>query len=183
LKRNRRYLIHSPFFARDSIELQSAWRQFEKLKTDGKVRSIGASNFSINHLTAILDIATVKPAVNQIKMHPYLQQKEMRDFANKHGIQVTAYGPLASLSKVPGGPVDGVVLRLAEKQKVSEGTVLLRWATQNGVTVVTTSRDQSRLEEYVHLEDWQLEESDLNDIDGAGRIRHFLGFFTRELEG
>lgn len=147
------------------------------------MRSIGVSNFSINHLTAILDIATIKPAVNQIEMHPYLQQKEMRDFANKHGIQVTAYGPLAPLSKVPGGPVDDVVLRLAGKYRVSEGTVFLKWATQNGVTVVTTSRNQSRVEEYIHMEEWQLEGSDLNDIDEAGRMRHFRGFFTKELEG
>ena len=87
-----RYLIHSPFWAKTDEELQTAWAAMEKLKESGLTKSIGVSNYSTAHLSAVLKTAKYPPVCNQIEFHPYLQRAELLDFHKKHNIATTAYG-------------------------------------------------------------------------------------------
>lgn len=85
------YLIHSPFWAKSEQDLQSAWADMEGLQKAGLAKTIGVSNYRPQDLEAILKTATIKPAVNQIEFHPYLQRTELLEFHKKHGIATTAY--------------------------------------------------------------------------------------------
>ncbi|MGH6657648.1 MAG: aldo/keto reductase, partial [Actinocrinis sp.] len=87
------YLIHWPVPAEDRYV--DTWRAFERLQGDGRVRAIGVSNFHIPHLRRLLDDTSTVPAVNQIELHPWLQQRELRAFTAEHGIATEAWSPLA----------------------------------------------------------------------------------------
>lgn len=86
------YLIHSPFWAKSEQDLQSTWAEMEALQQSGLAKTIGVSNYRPQDLEAVLKTAKVKPAVNQIEFHPYLQRIELLEFHKKHGIATTAYG-------------------------------------------------------------------------------------------
>jgi len=179
-----RYLIHSPFFASTPEALQAGWKQMEDLQATGKVRSIGVSNFSAKHLATVLVTATIKPATNQIEVHPYLQQTETIAFTKKSGIQVESFAPLTSLTRAKGGPVDAVVTKLAAKYQVSESAVLLKWVLQQDCVVITTSNNESRLKDYLdRATGWELESQDVEEIAREGSKHHFRGFFAEEYEG
>ena len=100
------YLIHGPWFAETDEDLQQRWSELEQIKESGKAKSIGVSNFLQVHLEAILKTAKVKPAINQIEYHPYLQHGDLLDFHKKHNIAVSAYSPLTPVVTAKGGPVD-----------------------------------------------------------------------------
>ena len=86
------YLIHSPFWAKSEQDLQNSWAEMEALQQAGLVKTIGVSNYRPQDLEAVLKTAKVKPAINQIEFHPYLQRTELLDFHKKHGIATSAYG-------------------------------------------------------------------------------------------
>uniref|UniRef100_A0A8H7TKM3 NADP-dependent oxidoreductase domain-containing protein n=1 Tax=Bionectria ochroleuca TaxID=29856 RepID=A0A8H7TKM3_BIOOC len=103
------YLIHEPFSSGGSEEvLQEAWRGMERCREKGLARSIGVSNFLIPHLESILKVATVKPAVNQIECHPYLQRSKLREFMKRQGIIAEAFAPLTPITKASPGPIDAM---------------------------------------------------------------------------
>jgi diketogulonate reductase-like aldo/keto reductase len=149
----------------------------------GLARSIGISNFLIPHVEAILKVATVKPAVNQIELHPYLQRTELREYLDKQGITVQAYGPLTPFTKAGPGPVDAVAERLAKKYGVSTSSVLIRWLIEQGVAVVTTSGQKKRLQDYLEqVPGFKLSEDEVKEISKAGSEKNFRGFFTHRIE-
>ena len=171
------YLIHDPFFAKKPEDLQEKWKVLESLKAQGLAKSIGVSNFRIQDLKSVLEIATVKPVVNQIEFHPYLQSRDLIAFQKEHGIATEAYGPLTTTTKASPGPVDHVLAKLAKKYAVSEGEICLRWCIDQDIVPITTSGKEQRLSDYMRCAAIKLTPSEIKAINEEGEKKHFRGFF------
>lgn len=149
------FLIHSPTHYEG--RLKQVWKEMEGVKNDGLTRSIGVSNFKVDSLNEILEIATVKPAVNQIEYHPYVfkASEPIVKFDQEHGIVTSSYAGLTPIFRAQGGPLDTVLPGIRERlektrgQPVTQGQVLLKWLQQKGILVVTTSSKEDRLKEYL----------------------------------
>ncbi|KKA30786.1 hypothetical protein TD95_004362 [Thielaviopsis punctulata] len=171
------YLIHNPFGATKE-QLQTAWKSMEAVANRGLAKSIGVSNYAIPQLTATLEVATIKPAVNQIEFHPYLPQDELCAFMRKHAIGLEAYGPVTPIFRATPGPIDSSVKILADKHGVSDTAVMLRWVIDQGYVSVSTSSNPQRLKAM--LEDvgkFKLTEEEvaqLKDVSRAKTYRHFM---------
>jgi 2,5-diketo-D-gluconate reductase A len=150
------YLIHWPSPHRDKYV--ETWKAFERLLADGRVRSIGVSNFQQAHLQRLFDETDIVPALNQIELHPNLQQQPLREFHAQHGILTEAWSPLAS-----GGDVltDPAIAKLAEKYGKTPAQVILRWHLQLGNVVIPKSVTPSRIKENFELFDFELTADDL----------------------
>ncbi|KAI0360739.1 Aldo/keto reductase [Trametes cingulata] len=164
------YLIHHPRLA--TPDIPTAWAKMEKLKKDGLVKSIGVSNFGVPELQILLDSAKIKPAANQILLHPYVHARQLPiiEFGKAHGIVSEAYSVLIPLTHQPGGPVDKPVNAIADRLKAKPEQVLLAWAKSKGVVVVTSSTKKERLEGYLAAGDLELTTADVAAIDAAGAI-------------
>lgn len=149
------YLIHWPVPAQDRF--LETWRALERLHADGKARSIGVSNFKIPHLERLLDASEVVPSVNQIELHPYLQQREQREFHAKHGIATESWSPLAK-GQILGDPVVGAI---AAKHGKSPAQVVIRWHLDSGLIVIPKSATPSRLPENLAAMDFALDAEDM----------------------
>ncbi|KAJ3818745.1 NADP-dependent oxidoreductase domain-containing protein [Lentinula raphanica] len=149
------FLIHSPFVALKEGKLKAWWKEMEEIKKEGLAKSIGVSNFTVEHLQIILEDATVIPAVNQIELHPYLWDtaSKIYEFCKEKGIIIESYGGLSPIVRAPGGTLDPVLASTAERlskesgTSVSPGQILSKWLIQKGVVVVTTSSKVSRIKE------------------------------------
>ncbi|HZN92999.1 MAG TPA: aldo/keto reductase, partial [Myxococcales bacterium] len=137
------YLLHWPVPGK---RLES-WRALERLLADGRVRAIGVSNFMAHHLDELLGHAKVPPAVNQIELSPFLQQREVREACERHGIAVEAYSPLTKGLRL-GHPV---VVSVAGRVQRSPAQVLLRWGLQHGLIVLPKSTRAERIRENAAL--------------------------------
>jgi diketogulonate reductase-like aldo/keto reductase len=136
------YLIHWPTPKRDLY--LDTWKAFEKLYADGKVRAIGVSNFHPAHLERILQTGGTVPAVNQIELHPYLRQDELRAFDAKHDIATEAWSPLAKGGDLLSEPA---IVALAEKHGRTPAQVVIRWHLQLGNIVIPKSVTPTRIRE------------------------------------
>ncbi|KFA71058.1 hypothetical protein S40288_05510 [Stachybotrys chartarum IBT 40288] len=174
------YLIHEPFSSGGRKEiLQEAWKGMESCLRQGLARSIGVSNFLIPHIEAILETATIKPAVNQIELHPYLQRTELREFLKTQAIQVEAFAPLTPLTKASPGPIDKICRILADKYSVTSSAILLRWLIDQGVVVLTTSSQKTRLVQYLeHIPSFHLSGDEIAEISEAGQGKTHREFFV-----
>ena len=153
------YLIHWPTPVR-ALFVQT-WKAFEKLRADGRVRSIGVSNFHIAHLRRLLDETDVVPAVNQIELHPYLAQTELRAFHAEHGIVTEAWSPLARGKLLR----DRTILGLAQKYGRTPAQIVLRWHIERDIVVIPKSVTPSRIQENIDVFGFELAEDDLSAID------------------
>ena len=170
-------LIHWPLPARD--EFISTWRTFERLQAEGKVRSIGVSNFKPAHLERLFAETDVVPAVNQIQLSPAITRVAEREFHNKHGIVTESYSPLggsgASLLDAP------LLAQLGEKYDKTPGQLVLRWHIQNGLVVIPKSGDPQRMRENFDVFDFALDPQDLAEMSildegpGAGNDSDVTG--------
>ncbi|WP_303246966.1 aldo/keto reductase [Amycolatopsis sp. Hca4] len=158
------YLIHWPTPARGKF--LDTWKAFEKLYTDGRVRAIGVSNFQPSHLERLLDAAEIAPAVNQVELHPYLQQRELREFDAKQGIATEAWSPLAKGGSLLGDPV---VAELAVKHSRTPAQIVLRWHLQLGNVVIPKSVTRSRIEENFDLFGFTLTEEEMESLTPLDR--------------
>ncbi|CAK7197719.1 hypothetical protein SEUCBS139899_000367 [Sporothrix eucalyptigena] len=174
------YLIHSPFWKDATDEqIQSRWAELEAIQASGRATSIGVSNFLQKHLEPLLKTAKVKPAINQIEFHPYLQHGDLVPFHRKHGIAVSAYAPLTPIVRAKGGPVDAIYAKLAKKYGVTEGDIGLRWVIDQGIVTITTSSNAERLQNYLpHLLSFELTPAEVKEITDAGNTHHFRAFWT-----
>lgn len=174
-------MIHSPFFAKTDSELQNAWTEMEKVQQAGKARAIGVSNYSQSHLEATLQTASIRPTINQLEHHPYLQHgDQIPVFHQQQGIRTASYSPLTPIFRAAGGPVDAKLAELAAKYKVTEGEILLRWSVDRGDVAVTTSSKESRLREFLRILDFQLTAAEVDAISQLGRQRHYRVFFRQQ---
>ncbi|OAV42972.1 glyoxal reductase [Lewinella sp. 4G2] len=148
---------------------QQAWKELEAALKAGKVKAIGLSNFMDEHLQDILEVATVKPAVNQIEYHPYLVQAEAISACDEHNIAITAWSPLMQ-GKFLEEPLFATI---AEKYNKTAAQVVLRWCLQNDIIVIPKSTNKGRIEENGDLFDFELSEEDMVAIDELERGHHF----------
>jgi 2,5-diketo-D-gluconate reductase A len=161
------YLIHWPAPQRDRFV--DSWRALISLQKEGRARSIGVSNFTAAHLTRIIDTTGVVPAVNQIELHPRLQQKALRDFHATHGIRTESWSPLGQGKRLD----DPVLTAIAKKHDKTVAQVVLRWHIENRLIVIPKSAHDSRIRENFSLFDFKLDAADLAQIeklDANGRI-------------
>jgi diketogulonate reductase-like aldo/keto reductase len=148
-----------------------AYRALETLLADGKVRAIGVSNFMVEHLTTLLDRATVVPAVNQIECHPYFQQREVQDLGAERGILTQAWSPIGGITFYRDGShgstlEDPVIAAIASAHAKTAAQVMLRWGLQHGRSVIPKSTRPSRIEENIDVFDFELTGDEMKAIDG-----------------
>jgi 2,5-diketo-D-gluconate reductase A len=160
------YLIHWPLPARDTY--LETWRAFEKIHADGRARAIGVSNFQAPHLRRLIGEATVVPAVNQIELHPELQQGELRALHTELGIATEAWSPLGQGQGLLADPVLGSI---AAKHGVSAAQVVLRWHLQTGNVVIPKSVTPSRIADNFDVFGFELDTDDLAAIAGLDKGR------------
>lgn len=148
-----------------------AYRALETLLAEGKVRAIGVSNFMVDHLTRLLDVATVVPAVNQIEVHPYFQQREVQAFGVTRGILTQAWSPIGGITFYREGSQhsstleEPTIVGLAEKYAKSPAQVMLRWHLQQGRSVIPKSTKPHRIAENINVFDFDLTSDELAAID------------------
>jgi diketogulonate reductase-like aldo/keto reductase len=147
-----------------------AYRALETLLADGRVRAIGVSNFMVEHLTALLDTATVVPAVNQIEVHPYFQQREVQAFGAQHGIVSQAWSPIGGITFYREGEHtstlrDPVIAGIAKAHGKTPAQVMLRWHVQQGRSAIPKSTKPARIAENFDVFDFELTAEQLAAID------------------
>jgi len=148
-----------------------AYRALESLLADGKVRAIGVSNFMVEHLTALLDKATVVPSVNQIEVHPYFSQPEVRTFGERHGILTQAWAPIGGITFYRDSGhrstlEDPTIGAIAEAHRKTPAQVMLRWHLQQGRSAIPKSTNSKRIAENFDVFDFELTGAQLAAIDG-----------------
>jgi len=157
------FLIHWPLPAvGDFVE---TWKALEEMHASGRVKTIGVSNFQQHHLQRLFDETGTVPAVNQIEVHPYLTQDDLRAFNTAHGIVTEAWSPIAQ-GKVLGDPV---ITAIADRVGRSAAQVTLRWHLQRGDVVFPKSVTRSRVEENFALFDFELTADDVAAITALNR--------------
>ena len=150
-------LLHQPF-----SDVYGAYRALEDLMTEGKIRAIGISNFYVDRMVDIANFARVKPAVNQIEMHPHHQQNEALEWHNKYGIQLEGWAPFG---EGRGGMFELPELKaIGDKYGKTPAQVMLRWHIQRGIVVIPKSTHIERIEENFNIFDFELTEEDMNAI-------------------
>jgi diketogulonate reductase-like aldo/keto reductase len=138
----------------------------ERLYLDGRIRAIGVSNFQPDHLRRLLDKSQVVPVVNQVELHPYLQQVDVRKANDELGVLTEAWSPLAK-----GGDLldDPAITALADKHGVTPAQVVLRWHVQLGTVAIPKLVTPSRIAENIDLFGFELDDEDLAAVAGLDR--------------
>ena len=154
------FLIHWPLPMFD--QYVESWRAFERLLSDGRVLSIGVSNFEIAHLERLLAETDVTPAVNQVELHPEFPQEELREFHAAHGIRTESWGPLGQGKGLLENPH---ILDVARRKARTPGQVVLRWHIQLGNVVIPKSVNPDRIRENIDIFDFELDEADMQEIE------------------
>jgi diketogulonate reductase-like aldo/keto reductase len=147
-----------------------AYRALETLLKQGKVRAIGVSNFMVDHLNRLLGTASTVPAVNQIEVHPYFQQRAVQELASERGILTQAWSPIGGITfyrdSSHGSTLDDPVIgRIAEGHGKSPAQVMLRWHLQEGRSVIPKSTKPHRIAENLDVFDFDLSADELTAID------------------
>ncbi|MDT7649386.1 MAG: 2,5-diketo-D-gluconate reductase [Pseudonocardiales bacterium] len=160
------YLIHWPRPAQNRYV--ETWKAFEKIASDGKARAIGVSNFHIPHLKRLAEETATVPAVNQIELHPWLPQTELRAYHQRLGIATEAWSPLAK-----GGELlaDELIVGLSEKYGKTPAQIVLRWHLQLGNIAIPKSVTPSRVRENADIFDFELSDDDVASISELGNGR------------
>jgi len=151
------YLIHFPV----SGKRNDSWRALEKIKESGKTKSIGVSNFMVNHLEELLSNTSIVPAMNQVEFHPFLNDVKLYDYCKSKGIVLEAYSPLAHGKKLE----DPKVTLIAKKYGKSNAQILIRWALQKGLVVIPKSVNPSRIAENGDVFDFQISKEDMTEME------------------
>ena len=191
------YLIHWPVLIRkgvlyhkgvddllplERIPIETTWQMLEKTVERGLCRHLGVSNFSVAKLQSLLACADIRPEVNQIEMHPYLQQPAMLEFCKENRIHLTAYAPLGSADrpsrlKVEGEPIlmeDEVINEIARKHQVSPAQILISWAIGRNTAVIPKSVRSERLIQNFDAAALTLSEEDMQQIAKLDRHRRYV---------
>jgi len=151
------YLIHWP----PKAERRETWRAMETILADGLAKAIGVSNFMVRHLEELAESCEVMPAVNQIELHPFCQQRDAVDWCRANGIVVEAYSPLTKAKKLD----DRTVRAVADEVSRTPAQVLLRWSLQRGFVALPKSVNQRRIDENASVFDFTLSETQMARLD------------------
>jgi 2,5-diketo-D-gluconate reductase A len=154
------FLIHWPLPTLYGGDFVSTWNVLEEFAKEGRARSIGVSNFQPAHLDRLAAESDTIPAVNQIEVHPYFTNEEVREYGREHGIATEAWSPIAQ-GKVLGDPV---VKRIADAVGRSPAQVVLRWHIQRGDIVFPKSVSPDRMKSNFVLFDFELDNSDMDAL-------------------
>jgi 2,5-diketo-D-gluconate reductase A len=154
------FLIHWPLPTRYDGDYVSTWRTLEEFYRDGRARSIGVSNFQPHQLRRLHAESEVPPAVNQIEVHPYLTQLDVRTFCAEHQITVEAWSPIAR-GKVLDDPA---IVTIAGQAAKSPAQVVLRWHIQRGDIIFPKSVTPARIKENFDIFDFELSDQDMEAI-------------------
>ncbi|MFF1356769.1 aldo/keto reductase [Streptomyces sp. NPDC058297] len=160
------YLIHWPLPSKDSYV--DTYKAFEKIYADGRAKAIGVSNFLPEHLERLLGETSIIPAVNQIELHPHLQQRAAREFHAEQGIATEAWSPLGQgkgLLEVPA------IVAIAQKHGRTPAQIVLRWHVQLGNVVIPKSVTPSRIVENIDVFDFELDVEDIAAISALNEDR------------
>eukprot|EP00049_Salpingoeca_infusionum_P015980 m.318083 g.318083 ORF g.318083 m.318083 type:complete len:336 (+) comp15989_c0_seq15:100-1107(+) len=165
----------------DPVPMSETWSAMESLVDQGLAKSIGVSNFSTSLLADLLSYARIKPAVNQVEIHPYLTQENLVRFCKMNDVAITSYSPLGAGSYVSinGATEDETIFKdatmasIAEAHKKSIAQVALRWAVQQGFTTVPKSSQVERIKQNIDVFDFELTEDEMKAIAGLNRNRRF----------
>lgn len=151
------YLIHQPLG-----DYYGSWRALEELYKEGKIKAIGLSNFDSTRLVDLIVNNEIVPAVNQIELHPFLQQKEAQKVMKEYGVKVESWGPLAEAKH--GILEDEMLNELAVKHDKSVAQIILRWHLEQGIIIIPKSVRKERMSENIDVHDFSLDESDMKKI-------------------
>lgn len=151
------YLIHQPFG-----DVHCAWRAMEELYKDGYIKAIGVSNFQPDRLMDLIIHHEIVPAVNQIEIHPFHQQKESINFMRKNGIQPESWGPFAEGRN--NIFQNEVLLSIAQKYRKTVAQVILRWLIQSDIVAIPKTVRKERMVENINIWDFELSNEDMEKI-------------------
>lgn len=200
------YLVHWPvalrkglyfpssgqdFLSLAEVPIAETWAGMEAALESGRCRHIGVSNFNLARLSALIETARRKPEANQIELHPYLQQRELVAFCQKHGVVVTAYSPLGSgdrpaMLKSPDEPVlldDPVVRAIAARHNATPAQVLIAWAIGRGLSVIPKSVRPERLRQNLAAAELSLTGEDMQQLLGLERGYRFIAGSIWAMDG
>ena len=183
--------VHFPTSGADLIgpndlPIATTWSAMEALVDEGLAKHIGVSNFSTTKLESLMAVARIKPEMNQIELHPYLQQPTMLEFCRRHGIHITAYSPLGSMDRPPelkgaDEPLlleDPVIMGIAKRLGATPAQVLISWAIHRGTSVIPKSVHPERMKQNLAAAEVVLTADDMNAITQLDRHhRYVLGDF------
>ncbi|WP_234364406.1 aldo/keto reductase [Lunatibacter salilacus] len=180
------YLVHWPVSLKKGVDfptkkenfisytdspLTSTWTAMEQLVGQGLTRHIGVSNFNTSKLAEILAVAKIRPEVNQVELHPFLQQETLTSFCEKNRIFLTAYGPLGAAYRVANEEVNHPILlenttirRIADKHKSTPAQIVLAWGMLGGIAVIPKSVNHQRIRENLESIHVALDEEDMEQI-------------------
>jgi 2,5-diketo-D-gluconate reductase A len=154
------FLIHWPVPEQDKYA--DAWRALVELKNQGRIRSIGVSNFLPSHIDRIVAETGVKPVINQLELHPQYQQRDIRGYHDQHDIKIECYSPLGS-----GAVLDNeTIAEIAEKHGKSVSQIILRWELDQGLIVIPKSTHEERIAENFDVFGFELDDEDRRRIGG-----------------
>ena len=159
-------LIHQP--AGNYI---AGYRLMEKYYKEGKIKAIGLSNFNKEQIQEILDICEVEPAILQTEVHPYNQEKELKEFLDKYGIAIQAWYPLGHGDKTL--LEEPVFNKLAKKYKKSTAQIILRWHIQNGTIVIPGSKNPDHIRDNFYLFDFSLTDEEMSEINSLNQDKRY----------
>ena len=149
------YLIHWPVRVR-----ARTWRKLEQFLKQDKARAIGVSNFTIKHLENLLAETEVIPAVNQVEFHPYLYQKELKEYCESKAIAVEAYSPLTHGEKID----DNDITEIAQKYHRSNAQIMIRWSLQLGNIVLPKASQRAHIKENFDVFDFEISGEDIETL-------------------
>jgi 2,5-diketo-D-gluconate reductase A len=159
------FLIHWPLPTLYDGDFVSTWKALQEFAKDGRARSVGVSNFQVAHLQRLAQEAETVPAANQIEVHPYFSNDEVRGYGRQHGIATEAWSPIAQ-GKVLD---DDAITRSAEAQHKTPAQVVLRWHIQRGDVVFPKSVHRERIKSNFEIFDFELSDADMDAISGLDR--------------
>ncbi|MBV9798743.1 MAG: aldo/keto reductase [Solirubrobacterales bacterium] len=153
------YLIHWPAPAQGKYV--ETWQALTELNAEGRARSIGVSNFQPEHLDRIIDATGVVPTVNQIELHPRLQQRQLRRYHDEHNIRTEAWSPLGKGTLLGDPTIESIASRLRR----TPAQIVLRWHIQLGNVVIPKSVTPGRIEENFQIFDFELTEDQMREVE------------------
>ena len=159
------FLIHWPLPTLFDGDYVATWRTLEEFQSDGRTRSIGVSNFEIAHLERLAAETGTVPAVNQVEIHPYLANDEVRAYGREHGIVTEAWSPLAQGKALS----DPVVTEIAARMGRPPSQIVLRWHIERGDIVFPKTMSPARMRENTNVFDFELEPRDRDRLSSLGQ--------------